>query len=40
MNQKIKPEVTDRLENLKKSKNAKYRPIIVKYVKYKTRKNI
>ena len=43
MNQKIKPEDIDkshRLGNLKKSKNAKPRPIIVKYVRCNTRNTI
>ena len=43
MNQKIKPEDIDRshrLGNLKKSKNAKRRPIIVKYVRCNTRNTI
>ena len=43
MNQKLKPEDIDRsqrLGNPKKSRNAKPRPIIVKYVRYNTRNNI
>ena len=43
MNQKIKPEDIDRshrLGNLKKSKNAKPQPIIVKYVRCNTRNTI
>ena len=43
MNQKLKPEDIDRsqrLGNPKKSRNAKPRPIIVKYVRHNTRNNI
>ena len=42
-NQKLKPEDigrSQRLGNPKKSRNAKPRPIIVKYVRYNTRNNI
>ena len=40
MNQKIKPEDIDRLGNQKNSRNAKPRPVIVKYVRCNTKNKI